>query len=387
MKGFTRRRGTAAAAAVLAAGLIAAGCSSGDDSSTASESTPDAPTAEWLEGADAAWDTVMADAQEEGTVVVAGPAPLADAMTEAFENDTGIELEWVGGSGSDLSSRFETEVRAGHASIDLLFGGGNELETLLPDGLLEPIKPQLILPSVQEGPNWREGTWHWYDNAGQYLFQGTTYVFGYVTVNGDLVDADAIQTWDDLLAPEYKGKIIAYDPRSNGPGQGAVGAMALALDYPYLEQLFTEQDVTFVADNDQLAQAVARGDQPIALALIQQQIEKFVAEGINLQVVLPEPMPGYLTPGFGVVRQAKGAPNPAAAQVFLNWYASKNGQQTYQDVMLESSNRLDTDKSKLPDYTVPQEGVEYLNDGLSEDYYVTDRKVVIEQVTELIGGR
>jgi iron(III) transport system substrate-binding protein len=208
-----------------------------------------------------------------------------------------------------------------------------------------------------------------------------------VTVNGDMIDASAIETWDDLLDPEYKGKIIAYDPRSNGPGQGAVGAMALALDYPYLEKLFTEQEVTFVADNDQLAQAVARGDQPIALALIQQQIEKFVAEGINLEVVLPEPMPGYLTPGFGVVRQAKGAPHPAAAQVFLNWYASTNGQQAYQDVMLESSNRLDVDKSKLPDYTVPQEGVEYLNDGLSEDYYVTDRKVVIEQVTELIGGR
>ena len=163
--------------------------------------------------------------------------------------------------------------------------------------------------------------------------------------------------------------------------------MAAVLGMDYIQKLFVDQQVKFVTDNDQLAQAVAHGDYPIALALIQQSINKYQSQGINLKVVLPSDMPGYLTSGFGVIREAKGAPHPNAAQVFINWYASAAGQQAYQDIMLEASNRLDVDKSKLPEYTVPKDGVKYFDADLTEDFYVNERQKDIDKITQLLGGR
>lgn len=341
---------------------------------------------EWLAGADEEWEEILLAGQEEGSVVVAGFPFLAEPMAEAFERDTGIQLDWLGGDGSENSARLEQEARAGSVTIDILLGGGRELQTLLPDDLLEPIAPQIILPGAQEGPQWRDGEHHWYDTDEQFLFQGAGYVFGWVVVNADEIDPSEIQVWEDLLKPEFQGQIIAYDPTTNGPGQGATGFMGARRGPEFLEELYIGQEVEFVQDNNQLIETVARGTRPIGLYAIQSSVERFRSEGFNLEVVLPEDDPGYITSGFGVLKQAVGVPHPNAAQVFINWYASQPGQQVYQDTLLETSNRSDLDDSALPPYVIPQEGVEYFDDN-TEEFYTNERQVFIEEVTELLGGR
>lgn len=357
-----------------------------DDGDSGAEAGAWEPGDAWDAGAPDEWAGIVAAGQEEGSVVVAGFPFLADAMGEAFQEDTGIQLEWLGGDGSDNSARLEQEARAGNVTIDILLGGGRELQTLLPDGLLEPVKPQMILPSVQDGPWWRDGARHWYDTDQQYLFQGAGWVFGYITVNADEIDPSSITVWDDLLKPEFKGKIIAYDPSTNGPGQGATGFMGARRGSEYLQDLYIGQEVEFVQDNGQLIEAVARGTHPVGLYVIQSSIERFKAEGFNLDVVLPEDDPGYITSGFSVLKQAVGVPHPNAAQVFINWYASPRGQTVYQNVMSASSNRTDIDKSGIPDYVIPQEGVTYFDDN-TEEFYTGDRQKYIEEVVELLGGR
>ncbi|MEX2375206.1 MAG: ABC transporter substrate-binding protein [Dehalococcoidia bacterium] len=368
------------------------GSATGDDSSGDVDTDEGAAAGDWEPGdawdagAPEEWAEVLQACQEdEGTVVVAGFPFLADAMAEGFEADTGVALEWLGGDGSANSARFEQEARADNLTIDILLGGGRELQTLLPEGLLEPVKPQMILPSVQDGPWWRDGTRHWYDTEQQYLFQGAGWVFGYVTVNADEIDPDSITVWDDLLKPEFEGQIIAYDPSTNGPGQGATGFMGARRGSDYLEELYIGQDVEFVQDNDQLIEAVARGTNPIGLYVIQSSIERF-KEDFNLEVILPTDDPGYITSGFSVLKQATGAPHPNCAQVYINWYASPSGQTIYQNVMSAASNRVDIDKSGLPEYVIPQEGVEYFDDN-TEEFYTGERQEYIEEVTELLGGR
>lgn len=390
--------------AILAVGAFILGaCGGGDGETTAEPPTEEEGAGEQTEGAETTagewepgdpwdagappeWEEILAAGREEGSVVVAGFPFLAEPMAEAFERDTGIKLEWLGGDGSENSARLEQEARAGNVTIDILLGGGRELQTLLPDGLLESVKDQMILPSVQDGPWWRGGTRHWYDTAQEYLFQGAGWVFGYVTVNADEIDPSSIQVWDDLLKPEFKGQIIAYDPTTNGPGQGATGFMGARRGLDYLRELYIGQEVEFVQDNGQLVEAVARGTKPIGLYVIQSSIERFKAEDFNLEVVLPEDDPGYITSGFSVLKQAVDVPHPNAAQVFINWYASPPAQEVYQQVMGASSNRTDIDKSGVPPYVVPQEGVEYFDDN-TEEFYTGDRQVYIEEVTELLGGR
>ena len=44
--------------------------------------------------------------------------------------------------------------------------------------------------------------------------------------NTSIVKPSEIASWKDLLKPQYKGKIAAYDPRRSGPGQTPVGYLA-----------------------------------------------------------------------------------------------------------------------------------------------------------------
>lgn len=384
----SRKWSTSLTAALLTGVLgLTAACGSGnttveDEADTAT--TTSAAAADWAKDAGPEWEALLEKAKAEGEVTVAGSPALEGPLTKAFEADTGIKVNYVAGPGSQNSARFDTEARAGSPSIDVIIGKGTQLRSLYKEELLEPIAPQLILPSTEDGPNWRGGKKLWFDPEEKYIFQGASYVFGFVTVNADIVDPAEIKTWDDLL--KFKGKIAAYDPTvSPSPGQGVAVAMMKDQGEDLVKKVWVDTEPTFYRDPQQLAQAVARGTQPIGLALTQSSLEQFRKEGINLEVIMPEPWPGYVTTGFGAINQAKNSPHPAAAQVFINWFASPAGQQVYQDTMLEASTRTDLDAGNLPEYVVPKEGVEYFTD-MDSDFYLNEQLQVTEKIVSLIGG-
>lgn len=409
-----RRRWTTRLAVVAALSLLAAACASEEPADTTigdvTTTTADTPTTtasdgngdttitttpveewqpgdDWDAGAPAEWEEILAAARDEGVVVVGGFPFLEEPMQQAFERDTGIRLEYVGGGGGEISSRFEQEIRADSSTIDLILGGGGELETLHPDGLLGNIRELMILPGVQDGSWWRLGERQWYDDAQAYFLEGSGWVFGYITVNPDLVDPDSLNTWEDLLRPELTGQIIAFDPLAIGAGQGAASAMVgSGVSLEYLEELFIGQEVDLVEDNTQVVEALARGTHAVALFALQSQIERFRSEGFELEVVLPDDYPGYITSGFSVLKLAPNPPHPNAAQVFINWYASVPGQQVYQDVLLETSNRQDVDRSNLPEYVIPQEGVDYFTDS-TEEFRLSTRREAVDTLFEVLGGR
>ncbi|MEV4840989.1 extracellular solute-binding protein [Nonomuraea sp. NPDC049486] len=376
--------------AALLAGVLGltSACGSGDAAGAGSADTPEASAAatDWQKDGGPEWEALLEKARAEGEVTLAGSPALEGPLSKAFEADTGIKVNYVGGPGSANSARFDTEARAGSPSIDVIIGKGTQLRSLYKEELLEPLKPQMILPSTQDGPAWRGGKKLWFDPEEKYIFQGSAYVFGFVTVNADIVDPAEIKTWDDLLDPKYQGKIAAYDPTvSPSPGQGVAVAMMKGHGEDLVKKIWVDTKPTFYRDPQQLAQAVARGTQPIGLALTQSSLEQFRKEGINLQVIAPEPWPGYVTTGFGAINQAKKSPHPAAAQVFINWFASPAGQQVYQDTMLEASTRADLDVSSLPEYVVPKEGVEYFTD-MDSEFYLNEQLKVTEKIVSLIGG-
>src|SRR5690606_1019371 len=162
---------------VVASLVIAAACSG--TSPSAPDGSPSAPAGEdWQAGAGEEWESILAAAREEGSVVIGGPAFLAEAMAEAFERDTGIALEWIGASGSELSARMQQEVAAGNVTMDGKLGGAQELFVEYKE-ILEPIAPKLILPGVTDGSNWRHDGVDWYDPDEQYMLKGSEYVFGW----------------------------------------------------------------------------------------------------------------------------------------------------------------------------------------------------------------
>lgn len=349
---------------------------------------PGSAADDWQAGAGADWNRVLAAARQEGRVVVASQTSAPGAtMSAAFRRDTGIEIEFLSGGVSEIGARIEREAAAGNVTIDVALGGGQELVTLYPRGLLAPLKPQLLLPGVTGSNNWNGGRLKWVDAAGEYLLQTTEYVSGRPVVNTDLVDPKSIGSWNDLLKPEYKGKIASYDPRPGGAGQALGGYLVHTFGLDYLKKLYFGQEITTTRDGRQLVEWAVRGTYPIVLATIQFDIERFRSQGFtNIAPLDLLDGPGLLTGGFSILKQLKNVPHPNAAAVFINWFASRPGQESYARATLEPSRRTDVKVDAIPPYVVPKPGLPYL-DQFTEEFYVRVRPKLQKDVVEAFGGR
>jgi len=285
--------------------------------------------ADWQEGAGADWQRLLAAGRKEGKVVVAGRPDLAVPMAAAFKRDTGITIDYLGGEGREQLTRLAREMRAHQVTIDVIFGGQGMIP-FVNDGFMKEIKPQLVLPSVTDAKLWIGGHLKWVDKEGAYLFEAAEYVHGWPIWNGDLVQPGEITGWQDLMKPQFKGKIASFDPRVNGPGQAAASYLADLFGIDFIRKLYGEQEVVLSSTSRQMVEWVQRGTHLVALGVVPPDIEYFRQAGVkNIVVGSPVDGPGALLGGSSVVAEPKEAPNPNAASVFLNWYASQPGQALY----------------------------------------------------------
>jgi ABC-type Fe3+ transport system substrate-binding protein len=343
--------------------------------------------ADWQAGAGADWHTVLAAAKKEGRIAVAGPPEIAGPMTEGFKRDTGIEVEFLGGETRERSSRVGREVRTGRVTIDFLFSGSVELP-LVKEGYFEDEKARLMLPGVTDMKNWANGELKWVDNTKRFMLQTQAFVSSVPIYDGNAIKPGELTTWNDLLDPKYKGKIVAYDPRSGGPGAQIAGYIGATKGIDFLKSLYVGQQVVYSLSSRQMTEWVARGVHRVGMGIPSADYLTLTNAGVkNLVPADLKDGPGAVSGGFSVVLMPKGAPHPNAATVFLNWVASAPGQIAYSQGLKTISRRTDIPLDPgVAAYTVPKPGVSY-QDQYTEDYLVNVRSVILEQVMQAIGGK
>ena len=170
----------------------------------------------------AEWEKVLEAGKKEGKVVVSIPtsAELRKEFESGFQKAyPGIELELNVARGASNINKIAEEQNAGVRSIDLHIGGTTSIITgLLVPNFLEPVMPSMILPEVRDPKHWWGG--HiWADNAKRYVYSFTAYMTETIWYNTTLVKPEEISSWDSLLDPKWKGKIVILDPRSPGSGE------------------------------------------------------------------------------------------------------------------------------------------------------------------------
>ena len=335
------------------------------------------------------WDKLIAAAEKEGEVSIYGQARsgVAKAIHAFTEAHPKIKINFTGGQGADLSKKLLAERRAGKYLTDVSIGGGGTVIVYHKAGLLRSLPEVLLLPEVRDQSKWW-GKRHFYaDSDGKFVFmaQGDA-GSGIGAINTALVKAAEIKSWWDLLNPKWKGKLVMNDPKS----VGNIGSWRFLyhdddLGPKFLRRLVTETDVTFALDERQMMDWVGAGRYSVNVLAKMENTTNAKKQGLPVTQIFSEKEADAIATGSGHIALFKDAPHPSAAQLYVNWLLSRDGQLAWQKHTGRNSLRTDIAKEMLEfrDIQVPKEGGKYMLTSLSKyDDMEPLKKLVKELSTE-----
>jgi iron(III) transport system substrate-binding protein len=317
-------------------------------------------------GGQAEWEQTIAAAKKEGKVVISIPSSseLRTAIEARFEKRFGIDVEAVSGRASSIVRRMVEEYKAGVHYFDLHIGGSQSILTgLLPEGVLDPVEPAMILPEVKDPKEWWGG--HiWADNAKRYIYTTLAYQSESLWYNSQLMKPDEMKSFDDLLDKKFYGKLGLLDPRTPGAGASIWSYLREIKGDEFMRKLVA-QKMLIGRDQRVLAESLAKGRIMLGMGLTYYSYAPFVKAGLPI-APLPIPREGiFVSGGSGNLAIFKNAPHPNALHVFVNWLLGKEGQELYSKALGQGTRRLDVDTKWLRKF-----GVIAAKDNLTLDDYM-----------------
>lgn len=337
----------------------------------------------------AEWNALVDAARKEGTLVVRGASvpELRVELPRAFKERFGIEVEYLSGSPSETGAQVDRERAAGLYAVDvILTGAAGMYLSAYPGNWLDPLRPALIHPDALDGSKWPNGKLWFVDPEEQSILRYASQVSPGISINTDYVKEGEIKSWYDLLRPEYRGKIATDDPAGGSGGHGLATTLYWKLGEDYFKRLYVDQKPRVSGDARQLADLLARGVNPIALGLRDEELQELQRSGFPVTVVMDLPeVPDNITAGSGMMGLINNAPHPNAAKLFVNWAATKEGMDVLTKYGGVAGIRSDVDKSHMAPYMIPQPGRDYL-DRSDWDFSVNQRLPLSSRVKELLRG-
>ena len=293
----------------------------------------------------AEWDRTVEAGRKEGRVVVSIPtsAELRKEFETGFQKAfPGIELELSVARGASNINKIVEEQSAGVKGIDLHIGGTTSIITgLLAQNHLEPVMPALLLPEVRDPKQWWGG--HiWADNAKKFIYGFTAYMTETIWYNSTLVKPEEISSWDSLLDPKWKGRIVILDPRSPGSGESTWAFLWRIKGEQYLAKL-AAQEMMVGRNLRQLGETVARGKSAISIGLSYYTYLPFIKAGLPVKPISAIKEGYYGASGSGNVVLLKNAAHPNGTKVFVNWLLSKDGQTAITKALGQPTRRFDVE--------------------------------------------
>jgi ABC-type Fe3+ transport system substrate-binding protein len=215
------------------------------------------------------WEQTLSTAKKEGEIVFYGSNGYEKVFEIFQKRFPEIKVNAVTGlRGSEYGQRVMTERRAGKYLVDLFVDGVvTPIQVYLKANILDPIRPNLMLPEVVDESKWWEGKHHYADPEGRYIFifQGNVHG-GENAYNTKLVNPKEIKSYWDFLHPKWKGKIVAYDVNRVS---NVAHSLRFLYNHPnlgpeFVRRFFGEMDITFSRDDRQMIDWLAAGKFHIA---------------------------------------------------------------------------------------------------------------------------
>lgn len=310
------------------------------------------------------WNNLVATARKEGQVNIAsaaGVTEVRESIGKALQTKFGIGMELTIMGPAEVAQKLVMERKAGIYHRDIYIGGSTTILTVMkPNGFLDPIEPNLILPEIRNpAAYWNNELPLTADGHAISIIKGITHT---TLINTDLVKEEEIKSYRDLLNPKWKGKILMDDPTTAGSGQKLAS-------YIYIQDIaggadflkdFVKQDPTLTRDRRLLSEWVARGKYAIAICSREEMTMPFIDMGAPLKFIIPKEGL-YVTHGGQAVTLLNKPLHPNAAKVFLNWIFTKEAGELWSRAANAQSSRVDVSTEFLRPDQVRKPGVKYFD--------------------------
>jgi ABC-type Fe3+ transport system substrate-binding protein len=237
--------------------------------------------------------------------------PIAEAFSKRYPF---IKLNYWRAESAGIFTKLSAELRAGKVAVDVVEGTGVG-EAAVQAGFAQPYKTPAI-----------EGIPEAFRDADS-LWTPTRLSFFGVGYNTKLVPPDAVpKTYEDLLDPRWKGKMVWHAGSSSG---SALFVTNLRLKWgeektrAYLKKLAEQKIASLTGTSARsLVDRVIAGEFALALNIFAHHPLISASKGAPSQSVLMDPV--ATTVGTMII--PKGLPHPHAAMLLVDFILSKEGQ-------------------------------------------------------------
>ncbi|MEK7215687.1 MAG: extracellular solute-binding protein, partial [Chloroflexota bacterium] len=301
------------------------------------------------------WDELVAAAKLEGKIafvtrVGTGYRTALEVFEKAFP---GIVVEQRQFATPRLSEPVILAERgAGIYNWDLWEGSSTiALPSFRPKGVLAPLRPLLLRPDATDDSKWLNGFESgWLDNEKKLGYAFGAEVGGWFAIDSRQVGEGELKTFQDLLAPKWKGRIMLQDVRQGATG-GPMTSVRAAQGDEMVRRLIIDQQPTFSQDPRAITEALIRGQFPIGLGVTKPVLQQFLDQGVGQQVKFVDLPPATYITYTNAIWYLDRAPHPNASKLFVNWLLTKEGQSAWAEHTQINSLRTDVppqDPSRAP---------------------------------------
>lgn len=246
-------------------------------------------------------------------------AEEAKLYIEAFEESTGIDVNYVRMSAGEVAIRIEAEKNNPQASV---WYGGSSTDHIsaASKDLLEPYTPNIDFTLADN--------LHASDNAWNGFYTGA---IAFVSNTNFLEEnnLDPPSSWEDLLDPVYEGQIEMAYPYTSGTAYTTFGTLIELKGLEGALEYWKKFDKNIHQYTKSGSACIARaglGECAVGIGFSHDIIAKGIKQGYPLVMSFPEEGTGYEVGGISLI---KGGNEMEEAKIFIDWCFSVEAQNLF----------------------------------------------------------
>jgi iron(III) transport system substrate-binding protein len=162
------------------------------------------------------------------------------------------------------------------------------------------------------------------DKDGLFIAQRLNIITIYVR-SDKMPAAEAPRTWDALLDPKYKGKMVMTDPSFTSLQLTVVGMNAKLKGWNYYDKL-RANDIMIVQSNQQVSDMIKRGERVVAAGALDSYAADDRKDGHPIETIYPSDGTYVIPSPTSVV---KGSPNPNAGKLLAEFMITDEVQKLF----------------------------------------------------------